>query len=373
MITYHPLSETEPFSEPNGGAIARWAANVLRDDETSIILAPSADDSWSFPEHRVRTTERLRTYARKPGGLTRHLPWPLHRRFLRWALSALRPLLKQGDTVWVHNRPEFAATLRPIARSAGARLFLHMHNSHFSDCAEPIAAAIDADQHVFVSRFLEEEARRARPAMRKSAVLYNGADGALFHPANSRQAGPLRILCVGRLVPNKGMHVFIEAMRLLAQRGRDVRGVVLGTANFGNVTDIETRYVRKLKSDAPPNVEFIPYTFGEALADEFRAADIFCCPSIWEEPFGMVNVEAMASGLPVVATRMGGIPEIFEHGGALLVPANDAAAIANAIERLIVNPAERKAIAEAGLRSFQARFSWDAVRQTYCRLLSESA
>jgi spore coat protein SA len=162
-------------------------------------------------------------------------------------------------------------------------------------------------------------------------------------------------------------------MRLLAERGRDVRGVVLGTANFGNVTNIETRYVRKLKSDAPPNVEFIPYTFGEALADEFRAADIFCCPSIWEEPFGMVNVEAMASGLPVVATRMGGIPEIFEHGGALLVPANDAAAIANAIERLIVNPAERKAIAEAGLRSFQARFSWDAVRQTYCRLLSESA
>jgi spore coat protein SA len=178
---------------------------------------------------------------------------------------------------------------------------------------------------------------------------------------------------VGRLVQNKGMHVFIDAMRLLAERGRDVRGVLLGTANFGNVTDTETRYVRKLKSDAPPNVEFIPYTFGKALADEFRAADIFCCPSIWEEPFGMVNVEAMATGLPVVATRMGGIPEIFENGGALLVPANDAAAIANAIERLIMNPAERKEIGEAGLRSFQARFSWDAVRQTYCRLLAEGA
>jgi glycosyltransferase involved in cell wall biosynthesis len=87
----------------------------------------------------------------------------------------------------------------------------------------------------------------------------------------------------------------------------------------------------------------------------------------------MVNVEAMASGLPVVATRMGGIPEIFENGGALLVPANDAAAIANAIDRLIMNPAERREISQAGLRSFQARFSWDAVRETYCRLLAEGA
>jgi spore coat protein SA len=371
MITYHVLSETEPFSEPNGGAIARWAANVLRDDDTSVILAPSADDSWAFPPHRVKISERLLSYSRKPGGLTRHLPWPIHRRFLRWALSALRPVLKRGDNVWVHNRPEFAATLQPIVRRAGARLFLHMHNSHFSDCAAPIAAAIDADQHVFVSRFLEAEARQARPSMRRSAVLYNGANGTLFHPRVSRKDGPIRILCVGRLVENKGMHVFVEAMRLLAERGADARGIVLGTANFGNDTDTETRYVRKLKSDVPANVEFVPYTFGTALAEEFRAADIFCCPSIWEEPFGMVNVEAMATGLPVVATRMGGIPEIFENGGAVLVPANDAAAIANAIERLIAHPEERKKIGDAGLRSFQHRFSWDAVRTTYDKLIAE--
>jgi spore coat protein SA len=372
MITYHVLSETEPFSEPNGGAIARWAGNVLRDDDTSVILAPSADDSWAFPRHRVKTSERLLSYSRKPGGLTRHLPWPLHRRFLRWALSALRPLLKQGDNVWVHNRPEFAATLQPIVRHAGARMFLHMHNSHFSDCAAEIAAAIDADQHVFVSKFLELEARRSRPAMGRSAVLYNGADGALFHPAAVRKEGPMRILCVGRLVPNKGIHVFVEAMRLLAERGVEARGTVLGTANFGNDTDVETRYVRKLKSDAPANLEFVPYTFGSALADAFRAADIFCCPSIWEEPFGMVNVEAMATGLPVVATRMGGIPEIFEDGGARLVPANDAEAIAQAIERLIANPEERRRMGEAGLKSFQRRFSWGAVRETYDRLIAEA-
>ena len=182
----------------------------------------------------------------------------------------------------------------------------------------------------------------------------------------------MRILCVGRLVPDKGMHIFVDAMRLLAERGANTQGIILGTANFGSDTGAETDYVRKLKSDAPGNVQFLPFTFGNALAEEFRAADIFCCPSIWQEPFGMVNVEAMATGLPVVATRMGGIPEIFENGGALLVPPNNAAAIADAIERLIANPEERRRIGEAGLRSFRQHFSWEAIHSAYDRLLAEA-
>jgi spore coat protein SA len=372
MTTYHLLTETEPFSEPVGGAISRWAANVLRDDETSVILAPSADESWGFPQHRVRTNERLSNYARYPGTLKRNLPWPLRRWFLRWILSTVSPLLKQGDTVWVHNRPEFAATVQPMVRDAKARLFLHMHNSHLSDCAAPIAEAIDADRCVFVSRYLEIEARRSLPMLRRSAVLYNGADGSVFHPAADRERGPIRILCVGRLVPDKGIHIFLDAMRLLAERGLEAQGIVLGTANFGSDTDAETPYVRQLKTDAPANVEFLPYTFGSALAAQFRAADIFCCPSIWQEPFGMVNVEAMASGVPVVATQTGGIPEIFENGGALLVGTNDAVAIADAFQRLIQHPEERRKLGEEGLRSFRQRFSWDAIRATYDKLLAEA-
>jgi spore coat protein SA len=372
MTTYHLLTETEPFSEPVGGAISRWAANVLRDDESAVILAPSADDSWHFPPHRIRCNERLSKYARYAGPLNRHLPWPLRRRFLRWILSTVRPLLQRGDVVWVHNRPEFAAILQKSVRHAGARLVLHMHNSHLSDCAAPIASAIDADRCVFVSRFLEAQARRALPSLQRSAVLYNGADGSLFHPALARKSGPIRVLCVGRLVPDKGVHIFVDAMRLLAERGADAQGVIVGTANFGSDTDAETDYVRKLKSAASSNVEFLPFTFGSALADEFRAADIFCCPSIWQEPFGMVNVEAMATGLPVVATRTGGIPEIFEYGGASLVPASDAVAIADAIEQLIANPEERRSLGEAGLRSFRQHFSWEAIHSAYNRLLAEA-
>jgi spore coat protein SA len=371
MTTYHLLTETEPFSEQGGGAISRWAANVLRDDDTSVILAPSADDTWGFPTHRIHCSVRLSNYARYPARLKRNLPWPLRRRFLRWVLSTVRPLLKANDTVWVHNRPEFAATVQPMVQRVGARLILHMHNSHLSNCATPVAKAIDADRCVFVSRFLEAEARRSLPSLQRSTVLYNGADGSLFHPAVEQRSGPLRILCVGRLVPDKGIHVFVEAMRLLARQGAPVQGVVVGTANFGYDTDAETDYVRKLKSDAPANVQFLPFMCGSALAAEFRAADIFCCPSIWQEPFGMVNVEAMASGLPVVATRMGGIPEIFENGGALLVPPNDARAIANAIERLIAHPEERKRIGHEGLRSFRERFSWEAVRAAYDQVLTE--
>ena len=86
----------------------------------------------------------------------------------------------------------------------------------------------------------------------------------------------------------------------------------------------------------------------------------------------MVNVEAMATALPVVATETGGIPEIFENGGALMVPANNALAIAQAFERLIANAEERRRIGEEGLRSFREHFSWEAIRASYSRLLAEA-
>ena len=79
----------------------------------------------------------------------------------------------------------------------------------------------------------------------------------------------------------------------------------------------------------------LPITFRVQLAAEFRKAQIFCCPSTWSEPFGMVNVEAMATALPVIATAVGGIPEIFQEGGGLLIPSNSPGALAAAIELLL--------------------------------------
>ena len=79
----------------------------------------------------------------------------------------------------------------------------------------------------------------------------------------------------------------------------------------------------------------------------------------------MVNVEAMACGLPVVATQVGGIPEVFRDGGALLVPPNDPPKLAQALSSLLNDPIMRSDLAAEGLASFRKNYRWDVIRSQY--------
>ena len=177
------------------------------------------------------------------------------------------------------------------------------------------------------------------------------------------------VLFAGRLVPEKGAHIFVEAMWLLLARGIRARGRLLGATGFGS-TNSGTAYSRSIRRNAPPNIEFGGYRPASALADEFRKADIFCSPSVWEEPFGLVNVEAMASGLPVVSTRGGGVPEIFARGGGVLVERGSATELASALEGLIRNRARRRELAMEGHASFQRNFTWKTAHRRYREVLA---
>jgi spore coat protein SA len=206
----------------------------------------------------------------------------------------------------------------------------------------------------------------------RSAVIPNGADAHYFFPANAaRLPAPATILFVGRLVPAKGAHVLVEAMRILQQRGIGARAVIVGSAAFG--VDRETTYVRGMRHSAPSNVAFAPYKTGAKLAEEFRQATVFCCPSVFEEPFGMVNVEAMACGLPVVATEVGGIPEVFNEGGALLVPPCHPEKLADALVQVLLNSDLRTCLARQGQKSFRKNFTWEVVRERYLGTLETLA
>jgi glycosyltransferase involved in cell wall biosynthesis len=100
------------------------------------------------------------------------------------------------------------------------------------------------------------------------------------------------------------------------------------------------------------------------LAPHYHCASVFVFPSVWEEPFGMPVVEAMASGTPVVATRGGAFPEIVEDGhGGLLVERSDAQALADAIMQLLSNPERRDAMAQAAFERASTMFSWDRIAE----------
>jgi spore coat protein SA len=359
--TYHLLTEAEPFSEFHGGAISRWAGNVLRDDPQALVVCPSADDTWRFPPQSVQMLPALKPYKAWRNHL-RRLPWFFHRCVIRFMFLPLIRSLQPRDIVWIHNRPEFAIALAPRIRRAGGRVVLHLHNSHIVDGPERLMRQIRVDRLVFVSEFLRQQAQEKFPKTGSSSVLYNGADPTIFYPAGDgrKHSAPVTVLFAGRLVEDKGAHVLIEAMRMLEAQGVPLQATIVGSSNFGGSE--ETGYIRRLKAIAPKTVQFVPYRTGMALGELFRTADMFCSPSIWEEPFGLVNVEALASGLPVVSTLGGGASEIFAHGGGILVKRQSAVELASALRRLVESPTLRAQLGRQAYAAFLERFTWSNIR-----------
>jgi spore coat protein SA len=367
----HVLTEIEPFSEYHGGAISRVVANLIQGDADPLVIAPRADDSWGYRPEQVRCVEGFDRYGKMTKFHKNRLPlWiklPLLLRVLRPALSDLRP----DDVVWVHNRAEVAAAISPLVRRHGAKLVLHMHNSHLRLPQQAKAIRdIELDRLVCVSRFIQEEGASAVRPGTELSVLYNGANESLFYPMPKAAAEeePI-ILFASRLVPDKGAHILLKAMRILHEKGVRGRAVVVGGSAFGNSKT--TRYIQALHRDAPPNVEFHSYCSGAPLAARFREADIFCLPSVFNDPFPLAPLEAMASHLPVVASKTGGIPEAFAHGGAILVEKEDPAQLAEGLERLIVDPILRSRTAADGFAAYKQFFTWDVIRESYQSLLRE--
>ncbi len=165
----------------------------------------------------------------------------------------------------------------------------------------------------------------------RTAVIPNGVDLSRFAgPASPgpRPGQPLRILFVGRFgEQRKGFSALLAAAAVLSGRGRAVRISVVGD---GPVDRFAGRAERL-------GVEFLGRLPDGELAAQYRSSDVFCAPSIGGESFGMVIVEAMASGCPVVASAIPGYAEAA-RGAALLVPPADPLALAEALWRVGQTP-----------------------------------
>lgn len=177
-------------------------------------------------------------------------------------------------------------------------------------------------------------------------------------PAAQRLAdsqGAVRIGSMGRFARRKGFDVLIEAMAILKQQGLDVRCDIAGDgrARKALARQVEAR-------GAGDVVRFVGWLGNEQKAGFLTGLDLFVCPSL-DEPFGFVYLEAMRLGLPIVTTPTVGANCIFSGGeGAEFVPFEDAAALADAIENLVRDPARRAALAEQAASIYRARFSLEA-------------
>jgi len=187
-------------------------------------------------------------------------------------------------------------------------------------------------------------------------VIPNGVDLSEFSGLR-RQRQPrdeAELLFVGRVYPRqKGLDYLVKALAQLPPQRR-VRLVVVGE-DWGGVADLRS-LARTLGIE--DRILFKGLLARDEVLRAYASADVFVLPSLFE-PFGIVLLEAMAAGLPVVASRVGGIVDVVEDGKTgLLVPPRNPQAIADAIERLLSNPTLRQRMgAEARMRA--PAYSWE--------------
>jgi alpha-maltose-1-phosphate synthase len=232
-----------------------------------------------------------------------------------------------------------------------------------------------ADAIIAVSRGMRADVLDAYPFIDpdKVHVIYNGIDTALYRPVTETSAldthGVDRsrpyLLFVGRITRQKGLPHLLRAAHRMDPAAQLV--VCAGEPDTPELEAEVTAEIEALRAERSGVVWITGMLPREELLQLLSHATVFCCPSVYE-PLGIVNLEAMACQVPVVASAVGGIPEVVEEGvTGLLVPyAEDAAdafeaGLADRVNELVADPDRAKAMGVAGRERAQTEFGWDTV------------
>lgn len=202
----------------------------------------------------------------------------------------------------------------------------------------------------------------------KVSIAPCGVDLDLFSADGPAEPRPRRhrILSVGRLVPRKGVDLVIRALPLLDAEGYgDVELLIVGGGAEPGLleSDPEVRRLLTLAEDlgVADRVTLRGQVPRDAMPGTFRSADAVVCTP-WYEPFGIVPLEAMACGVPVVAAAVGGLRDtVVDRRTGIHVPPRDPEAIASALTLLLGDPALRAELGGAGRQRARSRYSWDRV------------
>lgn len=280
-------------------------------------------------------------------------------RVVRKALAVFRP-----DIIHVHDPlTPSTAMLGVIHRNAPVVATFHSYfaRDHFEGRVYTAIAPLLKPVWRRVNRRLavSEAARHSvcsRMGHAPVEIVPNGADVEIFaeaQPATDLPPGR-RLLFVGRLEPRKGFPVAVRAFAELADDYPDLHLVVVGDGEQRSAIDALPPSVRA-------RVRMLGKVSYEALPTYHRASDIFVSPATGSESFGIVLVEAMAAGLPLVASDIAGYREVARHEcEGLLVGPSDPAALAAGVRRILDNPELARELGENGFRRSRS-FAWDRI------------
>lgn len=375
-----------PVPAVQGGAVETLVTHLIRENERrgclDLLCASIPDPAAAEQAKALRHTRML--YVARPRGARRY--WPLV--FIERCFGIAAPYdpwyqkvqlslaleLPPPDLIVTEggNLTQCSAISRMFGRG---RCLAHLHGqTACSHTMDDIYGGVLA-----LSEFIRDDYLKTSSLDRQHAyILHNCIDTARFTPGAPDAA--LRaslgfapedfvVLFCGRLEPDKGIHKLLEAMA--AVDDARCKLLIVGSPFFGRTQS--SPFLRKLEQQAHAlgdRVRFTGYVPNENLPDYYRLADLVCVPTLVEEAAGLVAVEAMGCGRPVLATRSGGMPEYLQGSQAVLVDRGPelAAQLSWAIRMLHEHPDLCAQMGAAGARAAQ-RFSTAAFYETFLHIV----
>jgi len=365
MLTYS--------TKPRGGVVHALKLaerlSTIGVDITVYSLARSDDRNGQVGYFRkVSVPFRIIPYEWHPDLLTR-----LHRMIEAYSGNLPR------DVDLYHAQDCVGGTALTRMKSQGmisSPIFRTIH--HIDDCAEPSLLefekkALGSAEHRFVvSRYWQDVVKTQYGY--DSIVTYNGLDLEDFSRLPPRTSKTPTVLFVGGLEPRKGLEYLVLAMEQVVHEVPEAKLVAVAKTGFGGTDD--WHFFEQLASRAglSNNVDFRESVSQQTLLGFYSGCDILVLPSK-TEGWGLSLMEAMACKKPVVASRVGGIPELVRDGtDGILVGAGDVTGLSKAILRLLKDPDLRKRMGGAG-KERVGMYSWDATARIvlgeYLRVLGQ--
>lgn len=366
---YHVITPGDHYSPRTGSAIptvvhglatgASIAGDLGRYPHTVVLQ----DDTY---QPRYASADALEFSGRPaPGSRARAVDAALARIGVprRAAAAYFAPAVRsmRGEPpgiVLAHNAP----IVPWLVRDQDHIPVLYAHNDILRSFSRREASRLlgDAARIVSVSDALAAQLREHLPASLHERVrtVINGVDTQAFSPAREREPGPLRIMFVGRAVPEKGADILLEA-GVLAGRS-DLEYIVVGSQGFDPHAPLSRHEerLRELATALADRVRFEPFVDRARLPALIRRADVLVVPSRWPDPGTLTVGEGMATGAVVVAARRGGIPELVGDAGILFDP-DRPAELADILSRLADDPVRRRERSAAALDRARARdWTW---------------